>query len=386
MYEIAVPKLNNNDATYVLVEWLYEDGAVVPDGAPVAVLETSKATEEIVCERGGVLHHIAEPAHECLLGQVIGRVYADEDERRRHVDGRTPGEGPAAAWAEFVITNPARDLIATHGVTVARLRSLRKRVIKHTDVEKLLAADAVERDGERDAAVPLDRGQLAVGEVVSRSHRTIPAAFLAVKVRVAAALDAARELSAREGVVVGLPSLLIKAVSLLHGEYPLFFARLLEDGTALPARRPDVGITVDVGTGLFIPALDDPSGRSVADIAAALTSLRITAMRRGFSGQELRTGSITVALQTEDGVVIAQPLVLPDTACMVSLCAVHEELVLAAGRVTTAPYVHLGLAYDHRLINGREAAAFLGRIRDALERPESLHAVVAQPTSTTESR
>ena len=47
MTEIVVPKLNANDTTYTLVEWLVPPGATVGAGDPVATVETSKAAEEL---------------------------------------------------------------------------------------------------------------------------------------------------------------------------------------------------------------------------------------------------------------------------------------------------------------------------------------------------
>jgi 2-oxoglutarate dehydrogenase E2 component (dihydrolipoamide succinyltransferase) len=59
MADIRVPKLNNNDATYTLVEWLIADGNPVGPGEAVVVLETSKAIEELVSEEAGALQRAA---------------------------------------------------------------------------------------------------------------------------------------------------------------------------------------------------------------------------------------------------------------------------------------------------------------------------------------
>ncbi|MGW0203320.1 lipoyl domain-containing protein, partial [Nonomuraea sp. NPDC003201] len=74
MTELRVPKLNNNDTEYLLVEWLAEDGAGVVKGDPVVVLETSKAAEELMAEADGVLRRTAETGATCRPGDVIAHI------------------------------------------------------------------------------------------------------------------------------------------------------------------------------------------------------------------------------------------------------------------------------------------------------------------------
>ena len=80
--------------------------------------------------------------------------------------------------------------------------------------------------------------QRAVAAAVSLSHRTIPAAYCAVKVDADAALTFLRDLSQRSQSPVGLPELLVKCIALLHAEFGLFFASLTDDGTALRSEPP----------------------------------------------------------------------------------------------------------------------------------------------------
>ena len=87
MTEILVPKLNANDTTYTLVEWIVPAGATVGAGDPVATVETSKATE-LPSRAGGVLHRVLPLGAECEVGAVIGR--------RRVGGGPGPVPGPGS--------------------------------------------------------------------------------------------------------------------------------------------------------------------------------------------------------------------------------------------------------------------------------------------------
>lgn len=374
MADIVVPKLNNNDTTYTLVDWLFSDGQEVPGGEAVVVVETSKAAEELLCGEGGVLHQLVPVAAECRPGEVIGRLFASEHERQRFLTGPIAAQRPAQPPAPLVVTDAARDLARRHGIDDERLCGLGKSVIKSTDVERLVAEDGrggVDRGPDR-RMLPIDRAQRAVAGVVSESHRTIPAAFVLTKVEVDAAQAAAREASERHGGMIGLPELLIKAIAGLYEGFPAFFASFSGDALAV-VDAPRVGVTMDVGQGLSIPVLPDVSTMSLPDLADALMDLRVKAIRGGFREHDFAGAAIVVTLNNDRGIVFATPIVFPGQTCMVSLGATMEELTLTDdGSVRARRVAHVGIAYDHRAINGRDAARFLQTLRKALESPARL--------------
>ena len=389
MTDITIPKLNTIDTRYTLVEWLFPEGAEVPADSAVAVVETSKAATELVCAEGGILHRVAEPPTECEAGRIIGHLFASDAERLAApetgpVRPSTAADGALASRSaqspqpgvpgELIVTKAARDLIGRHGITADDLRGLGKKVIKSADVQALLASsrsgpEALEGDGARWPGRP----QRAVAAAVSLSHRTIPAAYCVVKVEADAALAFLRELSQRSQYPVGIPELLVKCIAVLHAEFGLFYASMRDDGAAVPSQAPRVGVTVDVGTGLSVPVITDARDLPLPDIGRALAGFRVRALRRRLSETDLAGANIALALNDDEGIVAAQPLILPPLVCMLNLCSVQQELRMHDARaVGVGQYFHLGLAYDHRLINGREAALFLRAIKAITEDPNRM--------------
>ncbi|MFI9842311.1 2-oxo acid dehydrogenase subunit E2 [Nonomuraea sp. NPDC051941] len=360
MTELRVPKLNNNDTEYLLVEWLAEDGAGVVKGDPVVVLETSKAAEELMAEADGVLRRTAETGATCRPGDVIAHIS----------DGSAPPPAvpdPGAAAEGPIVTAPAQALIDEHGVDPARIRALGKKLIKRADVLALLETGTLET-GTGDAQ-PLPAVQRAVAAAVTRSHQTIPAAFTAVKLDAGPAIAQARALSKEARALIGLPELLVSAVAALHGQFPMCFAEpVAADPLAVrPSTAPNVGVTVDVGNGLYVPVLRDADRLSVKEIAERLTAYRTKAAQAAFREDDLAGGNIVVTLHTDTAVLLAVPIVFPGQTCALSLCAPQHEFALdSAGNVVKRTTVTLGLAFDHRLVNGREAAMFLNAIRKTI--------------------
>ncbi|KAB8187084.1 2-oxo acid dehydrogenase subunit E2 [Microbispora catharanthi] len=404
MTDFRVPKLNNNDTSYVLVEWLAEDGQAVRDGDPIVLLETSKATEEVEAPADGVLRRLLAEGAECEPGQVIARLLGSADEAAGDTAGEPAQEAaqktaqeaadenpgrpetpvPPGDPSGVVVTAPARELIEAHGIAMERVYALGRKVIRRTDVEELLggqappspaavtgdAPAAAGAGGDDDAQwITLSRAQQRTAEVVERSLREIPAAFTAMNVDVTEVLSLARDLTRRLRTLVGLPEMVVKAAGGLLDRFPMFFA---EPGPGPRARRAataDVGVTVDVGRGLFIPVVRDAGNRPLAEIAGDLVGFRKTALTGSFRERDLQGGAITLTLHTHDGIVFAVPIVFPGQTCALSLTAPRSEVVQDGSGFAVRRTATIGLAYDHRFINGRDAAEFLGELRTALESP-----------------
>lgn len=402
MTEITVPRLNANDSSYHLVEWLCADGDRVLAGDPVAVVETSKAAEEIVSSVGGVLHRVVSGPRELTVGEVIGLIFGSEDERQRFLapEARLAAPAPArevgtpmvGTAGDTLVTAPALKLAAELGIDPARLRSLGRKVVRRPDVAAL--ADGDVSVASRPAGVPvpdsgyltLPRSQAAVGATVSRSHATIPAAFTVMKVAVDAALAYGRAATRGSGALIGLPEIFIAAIGRSRSQFPLLFAAPVDELTVRlgPA---DVGVTIDVGSGLYVPVVRNADRRSPADIAGTVMQYRLTAMRGAFAERDLCGAGILLSLATDDDVLFTQPFVAPGQVCALSIGGLHQETTGPAVAGQFAPpaggdggeprartVVHLGVSYDHRYVNGNDAVWFLRTVKAFVERPADLDA------------
>lgn len=146
MTEIRVPKLNNNDTQYVLVEWIAKDGAAVRRGDPLAVLETSKAAEEITAEDEGLLGHLLAEGADCEPGQLIARLLPEGVPPVTPAPAAEPagpsapeGGEPLRAPGGPVITSKARALMERHGIGEDAVRALGKKIVRESDIESLAA-------------------------------------------------------------------------------------------------------------------------------------------------------------------------------------------------------------------------------------------------------
>jgi 2-oxoglutarate dehydrogenase E2 component (dihydrolipoamide succinyltransferase) len=324
---------------------------------------------------------------ECDVGSVLGWIFEDLAEYREF-QLRWPDSGadrPASGQAALIITEPARALIDQHGIDDDRIRSIGSTLITSARIQELLAPGppaSGKTTQAGDGGLALDQNQRAVAAVVTESHRTIPCAFTAMRIYIDEALRYCADVAARAQVFAGLPELLVKIVAGQYRAFPVMFTGLRPDGTFPIPATADVGVTVDIGTGLFVPVIRRADILSLAAIADALLGFRTAAITRSFRATDLAPGNILVALNNDTDVIVAEPMVFPGHSCALSLGGQFHDVSLDnSGGATVRQYVSIGIAYDHRIVNGRDATRFLGRIKKTLEAPDRLRAAVGEPTA-----
>lgn len=391
MRELLLPKFNNNDEDCVLLAWTVDDGAAVSADAVVAEVETAKALEELVADADGVLHRLVEAGARCEFGRPVGLLFDSSQEREDYLaspaaavvttapEGAGDGEDDGGG-SDPILSDAARTLAEDHGIRTEQLRMLGKRVVKASDVQRLIdqgfpdqaaasvAAGVSGASASADAAVvSLSPRQRAVAAVVSEAHRTIPAAFAAI------AVDLTAFRATRRDAPYGLVELLVKAIAARHADFPLFFATPGADHTLTLASAANVGVTVDVGTGLFIPVLKDAASRPIDDLTDDLMDFRVSAMRQNFRQEAFDDEGITLSLHNDPDIILAAPIVHPGRTCVVTLCAERSEVALTEdGVLFTRPVTTVAATYDHRYLNGRDAVRFLTAVKQDLETADGI--------------
>lgn len=364
MKEITVPTINTNDVDAVLNQWLKEEGERVQAGEVVALLETTKATFALEASSDGILGISGVEGRRYDFGAVIGWLFTDESERQS-ARAAAPAE-TAPDESGPLITAAAQRLIDKLGITGAQLLALGKSVIRESDIQALGAPAATN-------AAPLSLQQQAIARTVTLSRSTIPDAFLLHKIDVEAALARLKDYQQAHRTRVGLPDLLTWVVAQLCNEFPAFFGRLDDQLRSRASSAGNIGVTLDVGHGLFVPVIRDATQLSFGAVAARLAAFRMKAMRNSFEAADLADGDLTISLNMNEGTVFVQPIILPPQTSMLSIGAVLKEVVIGNdGIASERRFVNLGVAYDHRAVNGFQAAAFAKAISALLTASDPL--------------
>ncbi|WP_165874904.1 2-oxo acid dehydrogenase subunit E2 [Natrarchaeobius oligotrophus] len=164
----------------------------------------------------------------------------------------------------------------------------------------------------------------------------------------------------RRDLDVSLTDLLLRAVGTQLEAQPEFNA-LFEDGQHKLVEEVNVGVAVDADGGLLTPVVPAVSEKSVEDVAAARRTLTRRALDGEASIDDLSGGTFTVSNLGMFGIDDFDPIINPP-----------EIAILGVGRIRDDGTMTLSLSFDHRVVNGADAARFLDGLVDVLTAPDAL--------------
>jgi pyruvate dehydrogenase E2 component (dihydrolipoamide acetyltransferase) len=152
-------------------------------------------------------------------------------------------------------------------------------------------------------------------------------------------------------------------------QYPRFNSALSADGTTLTARRYfHIGIAVDVPSGLLVPVLRDCDAKSIDAINDEIARISEKARTKGLSMAEMSGGCFTLSSLGHIGGTGFTPIINAPEVAILGICRARSQFLPdAQGQPVLRQLLPLSLSYDHRVINGADAARFTRAIADGLE-------------------
>lgn len=182
-------------------------------------------------------------------------------------------------------------------------------------------------------------------------------------------LEARRKAKAAQGGAKLTPvPLLVKALADALVAFPQFNASIdAETGDVVQKKYVNVGVAVDTPGGLLVPVIRDCDRKSVADIAAEIVAMSEKARTKGLSMQEMAGGCITLTSIGHIGGTSFTPIVnAPELAILGVTKARPVPIPAEDGSIVWRQMLPLSLSYDHRVINGADAARFGRFVADRL--------------------
>lgn len=235
------------------------------------------------------------------------------------------------------------------------------------------AAAAPRHDEERVPVVGLRR---RIAQRMQDAKRRIPHFTYVEEVDVTE-LEALRaqlntQWAAQRGHLTLLP-LLLRAVVLAVREFPQINARFDDEaGVVTRHGAVHIGIATQTGTGLMVPVLRHAEARDLWSIAAELTRLAATARAGKATRDELTGSTITVSSLGPLGGIVSTPVINAPEVAIVGVNRMVLRPVLKGGAVVARQMMNLSSSFDHRVVDGLDAAGFVQAMRRSLESPALL--------------
>jgi pyruvate dehydrogenase E2 component (dihydrolipoamide acetyltransferase) len=413
--QVRLPDLGEGLTEATIVRWLVDVGDAVTADQIVAEVETAKATVELPTPHAGTVAalHAAE-GEEVAVGTAVLTLdsaaapsseappaaddaetaeHGDEGDdgsdvlvgygtgrgsrrRRRGRSHRTPPSQPARPRAKPPVRKLAKDL----GVDLEALTGTGPDGhITRDDVRGAARppAEAAPRRvpspvGDRREAVTGVRARIA--DHLSVAWREIPAASCWVECDASAMLAVRDELAAAHPDVKLTPlPLILRSCVVALGQVPQLNASFdAERREIVHHGRVDLGVATQTGRGLLVPVVRDAGGRSVLDLASEVERLAGEARSGELAPAELVGSTFTVSNVGAFGIDGGGPIINHPEAGILGVGRIARRPWVVDDAVVIRPVVQLMLSFDHRVCDGAEAAGFLRRVADLVERPTLL--------------
>jgi len=397
-----------------LVKWLVKEGDEVKADQAIVEVETDKAVVEIPAPKAGFILKVYFKEGEVItVGQVMV-VIGEKGEPVPALEEQKPAgapkmpmmpgfKPPASSMPAPPVSAPAAgQVFATPSVRM-RARELNVDLAKvkgsgpggrimPEDVEAA-AKGGVSSVGVQqtpttttekfehhaygpEERIPLTNIRRRIAEQMSKSERIIPhVAHLdeADVTELAFVREQEKRMAENAGVKLTYLSYIVKAVVAALKAHPYVNASFDHERNEIIVKKYyNVGIAVDTPEGLIVPVLWKADEKKLYDIAREIVRLGEEARARKLRLEDVRGGTFTITNIGSIGGEYFTPIINYPECAILGVGRMRDKPVVKNGQVTIRKMLALSLSFDHRIIDGAEAARFMNDIIKMLENPKML--------------
>jgi 2-oxoisovalerate dehydrogenase E2 component (dihydrolipoyl transacylase) len=219
-------------------------------------------------------------------------------------------------------------------------------------------------------AVPLTAVRRTIAQRMTASKLSAPHAWLAMEADVSGLVflrESQKEaFLRRHGFDLTYLPFAAHAAAQSLPEHPYLNASWADDRIVLK-KHVHLGIAVATERGLLVPVIHGANGLSIAGLAHAIHELSERARANKLGLAEVQGGTFTLDNTGAFGSIISMPIINQGQAAILSLEAITKRPVVVAGdAIAVRSLVTLCLSFDHRILDGAQAGAFLAEVRHRL--------------------
>jgi 2-oxoisovalerate dehydrogenase E2 component (dihydrolipoyl transacylase) len=391
LVEVVTDKVNMempSPVSGVLTSILAVEGTTVPMGSPIAEIEVEGAEPAAATPTGpSVVESSQRPAVD-RIGELLKDVTpvgptgaggpAVTDQAQQEPGSRRKRYSPAVLR-----------LAETHGVELARVegtgiagRVTRKDVQGFidqgggTDSVAAQPAPLTAPPDEGASAAPVDERlpltpiRRMIADHMVKSATEVPQAWTLVEVdasRLVQRRQSARsEFEERERVSLTYLPFVIEVVAQCLKENPLLNSTWSGDSVTLK-KRINIGLAVATPDGLVVPVIHDADTLSISGLAHSVDDLTTRARGGQLQLEDVQGGTFTLNNTGVLGSVASQPLVNYPQAAILTTEAIVKRPVVIDDAIAIRSIMNICLTFDHRIMDGAEASAFITGVKHRLE-------------------
>jgi pyruvate dehydrogenase E2 component (dihydrolipoamide acetyltransferase) len=423
--EFKLPDLGEGIHEGEVIEVLVKAGDDVEDGQTVLIIETDKAAAEVPSPVTGAVAEVrVKPGQTVRVGEVLivftekdeaegktavpPRTYEGEEgalEERAEAKGKekveaekpTPvsaGPVPAAPSTRRLARELGIDLgkvkpsgpggrvtaedVRGFAEKAGRVEAQKETVSEGVEVEK----EAVEVSGGagREERIPLRSVRRATAQRMATAWAQIPHVTHMDEADLTE-LDAFRrkhrEQVEAQGGDLSLMVFVMKAAAAALKKFPTFNSSLdMESGEIILKHYHNIGFAMDTDRGLLVPVIRNVDCKSIFELAVEFRQIGEKTRQGKATREDLSGGTFTITNVGPLGGTGISPIINYPEAAILGMARAKLQPVVMGDRknyeIVARLILPLSITFDHRILDGAEAARFLNLIKAALEEPETL--------------
>merc|ERR550517_270173 len=365
-----VPNMGDSISEGTIVELSYQKGDYVNVDDVVAIIETDKVSIDVRASSAGVID-----GYHCAVDDTV-------EVGAKLVSINPDGEAPiiGGATKAAVQTAVPTPVPTTASQPETKLEAAPK--VAHVAKPPTPAAQPVSavspapRVGLRtEKRVAMSRMRQRIAERLKEAQNNAACLTTFNEIDVGTFMNVRKqyqdEFVAKHNVKLGLVSIFVKASCIALQDQPAVNAQI--DGKEIIYKDyNDVAIAVASPNGLVVPVLRNAEGMSLAEIEKEIMVYATKAKNGSIALEDMAGGTFTISNGGVFKSVMGTPIINPPQSAILGMHGIFDSPVARNGQVVIRPMMYVALTYDHRLIDGREAATFLRKIKTAVEDPRSL--------------
>ncbi len=401
---VVMPQMGESITEGTVVRWIKKPGDRVDRDEPLFEISTDKVDAEIPAPAAGILLDIRVHEGETV---PVDSVVATIGEPGEVVADPAGHEGSASALLPQPVTQPSTAQVAAASGDGRKVRSsplVRRIAHDHSvDVTKIAGTGLAGRVTKRDILGFIDGhsdGTAATGRAraVAKSipafgpNETVQVQPLSiVRRKIAEHMVMSRQTSAHvhtvfhvnfshvdklrqshkvryeaDGARLTYMAFIARAVALALGRYPIVNASL--DGTNVVYKQDvNIGIAVALETGLIVPVIRHAGGQTLRELCRAIVDVAERARAKQLKAEEVHGGTFTITNPGNFGAQFGMPIINQPQVAILGVGTIEKRPIVIDDAIAIRTMAYLTLGFDHRLIDGAVADAFMADIKQGLE-------------------
>ncbi|GAP22791.1 dihydrolipoamide acetyltransferase family protein [Leptolinea tardivitalis] len=417
--EVIMPKVDMDQETGTLVEWLKQEGDTVKKGEPLFVMLTAKASIEVEAPESGILRGITAKKDDVIpVTQVIAYIVSPDEKFEAPV--AKPAESAAVKAPEMpseakkaenetssVPTMVAGDASQVRATPLARAiarekgldlsaiagRGPRGRIYKADVLSALdkgvgsIAAKPAMVQAPAGAApainIPLPNARIReripqkgvrtiIAQRLGYSWNSIPHIYESVNVNMEEIVRLRERVNQviqnHTGLKVSYTAILALAVARLLPKHPFLNSSFTGDEVIL-WEDVNLGIATSLEDYLIVPVVRTAQELSLESIVKEMSRLLEAARGKKLEPADMSGSTFTISNLGMFGIESFTAIINPPETAILAVGKMVDTPVVIDGQVVVRPMMNLTLAVDHRVNDGARAAKFLSDLKSTLENP-----------------